>query len=163
MTILYEYQVDAALECGCDNCLDAVDEYYQDLPYPTEPYPTEPQQCAPTPIEGNSQFATGKPTTLKDIPYAGAAPASVDATLAERDARYGAFATQATIAQGIKEAFQYDTSKWETLDNDMRESLDMIASKIARILNGDPTYADSWHDIVGYAKLIEDRLNKENV
>ena len=27
-----------------------------------------------------------------------------------------------------------------------------------KILNGDPNYVDNWHDIIGYAKLIEDRL-----
>jgi len=35
----------------------------------------------------------------------------------------------------------------------------MILHKIARIVNGDPDYTDSWHDIAGYAKLVEDRLN----
>lgn len=31
----------------------------------------------------------------------------------------------------------------------------MIQHKIGRILNGDPAYADSWHDIAGYATLVE--------
>ena len=35
----------------------------------------------------------------------------------------------------------------------------MILHKIGRILNGDPNYADSWHDIAGYAKLVEDELS----
>ena len=30
--------------------------------------------------------------------------------------------------------------------------------KIGRILNGDPNYHDSWHDIVGYSKLTADEL-----
>jgi hypothetical protein len=30
--------------------------------------------------------------------------------------------------------------------------------KVARILNGDPDYADSWRDIIGYARLVEKRL-----
>jgi len=34
----------------------------------------------------------------------------------------------------------------------------MICHKISRIVNGDPNYKDSWHDIIGYAKLIEDKL-----
>jgi hypothetical protein len=34
----------------------------------------------------------------------------------------------------------------------------MIAHKIARIINGDETYSDSWADIAGYAKLVADRL-----
>lgn len=34
-----------------------------------------------------------------------------------------------------------------------QESLDMIANKISRILNGDCYYDDSWRDISGYATL----------
>ena len=37
----------------------------------------------------------------------------------------------------------------------------MIQHKIARILNGDLRYADSWHDIAGYATLVDKRLNGE--
>jgi hypothetical protein len=29
---------------------------------------------------------------------------------------------------------------------------------MGRILAGNPSHADHWHDIQGYAKLIEDRL-----
>jgi hypothetical protein len=39
-----------------------------------------------------------------------------------------------------------------------KESLEMIASKIARIVCGDSNHHDSWHDIGGYAKLVADRL-----
>jgi hypothetical protein len=35
-----------------------------------------------------------------------------------------------------------------------RESLDMIATKIARIVCGDPDELDSWVDIGGYAELV---------
>ena len=34
----------------------------------------------------------------------------------------------------------------------------MIQHKIARILNGDPNWKDTWDDIAGYAKLIGDKL-----
>jgi hypothetical protein len=51
-----------------------------------------------------------------------------------------------------------DSDGWQRLEADQQESLHMIANKISRILNGDPDYIDSWHDIVGYAQLIEDRL-----
>lgn len=36
----------------------------------------------------------------------------------------------------------------------------MIFQKISRIVNGDPDYADNWHDIQGYARLVEERLQK---
>lgn len=45
--------------------------------------------------------------------------------------------------------------------SDMREALDMICHKMARILNGDPNYRDSWVDIAGYAMLVANRLAEE--
>jgi hypothetical protein len=44
------------------------------------------------------------------------------------------------------------------LEDDQIEALDMIASKIARIVNGNPDHVDSWVDIAGYAQLVADRL-----
>ena len=82
----------------------------------------------------------------------------VDKTLEERGKRYGKFTGHAAITQDIKSVMM-GTSKWYTLKPDQKEALDMIAHKIGRILNGDPDYHDSWHDIAGYAKLVEDRLN----
>ncbi len=37
----------------------------------------------------------------------------------------------------------------------------MIFHKIARIINGDPNYADSWVDIAGYATLVANRLENK--
>jgi hypothetical protein len=85
---------------------------------------------------------------------------TIDDTLAERGSRYGSFDEHARITQGIKQAM-IDSPNWPVLDCDMREALEMIAHKVGRILNGDPFYHDSWHDIVGYAKLVADRLEPE--
>jgi hypothetical protein len=52
-----------------------------------------------------------------------------------------------------------DSPNWGDLTDDKREALEMIAHKIGRILNGDPEYKDSWHDIIGYARLVEDTLS----
>jgi hypothetical protein len=84
----------------------------------------------------------------------------VDATLAERGARYGTFVGHAKITQELKRAiFRHmdNVSKVEP-DADQLEALEMICHKIGRIVNGDPDYADSWIDIAGYAKLVADRL-----
>jgi len=81
----------------------------------------------------------------------------VDATLNERGKRYGSFYANADTAQLLKQAMQ-SLDGWERLQVDQCEALQMIAHKIARILNGDPNYADSWVDIAGYAKLVADRL-----
>ena len=83
-------------------------------------------------------------------------------TLAVRETRYGEYLAVAAIAQNIKFVMQ-QTANWNKLAPDQMESLDMIANKIGRILNGDPNYDDSWHDIAGYATLVADRLRKSQV
>ena len=83
--------------------------------------------------------------------------AAIEATLAERGERYGTFTGHAAITQDLKDVM-HDAPKWQALDPDQREALEMVAHKVGRILNGDPNYHDSWHDIVGYAKLVADRL-----
>jgi len=81
----------------------------------------------------------------------------IDATLAERGSRYGDFSEHARIAQNLQDAMRA-TAGWRRLDPVKRQALTVIADKIARVLSGDPEYADNWHDIQGYAKLVEDRL-----
>jgi hypothetical protein len=80
----------------------------------------------------------------------------VERILAKRNTRYGNFKDVAQVAQEMKNAIRMCNNS--ELEDDQIEALDMIASKIARILNGDPNYADSWIDIAGYATLVADRL-----
>lgn len=82
---------------------------------------------------------------------------SIEATLTERGSRYGSFVGHARITQNIKDAMK-DSPNWNTLSPSQKECLEMIAHKAGRILNGDPNYHDSWHDIVGYTKLVADEL-----
>ena len=82
--------------------------------------------------------------------------------LAERSNRYGMFKDHAGISQSMK-GLMCSRPGWDRLADDQRESLEMIAHKIARILNGDPDYADSWTDIAGYATLIVRRLEGDPV
>lgn len=81
----------------------------------------------------------------------------VEKTLSERGQRYGDFTDHASICQSIKRVMM-NTPGWKRLNDVQRQALDVIADKQARILSGDPDYADNWHDIQGYAKLVEDRL-----
>jgi len=81
-------------------------------------------------------------------------------TLKERGSRYGSFEEQGRIEQNIKQAF-HDSPNWGLLAPDSKSALEMIATKISRILKGDPEFHDSWHDIVGYAKLVADRIDAE--
>lgn len=86
---------------------------------------------------------------------------AVDDTLDQREKTYGSFTGHSNISQALKSQMKC-TNGWSRLQPDQRESLEMIQHKIARILNGDPCYIDSWHDIQGYAKLVEDRLLKDS-
>lgn len=83
---------------------------------------------------------------------------TVDTTVEERGSRYGAFKDGADIMQSLKTVMR-DTPNWSSLTPSQREALEMIQHKIGRILNGDPNYTDSWHDIQGYARLVEEELN----
>ena len=85
----------------------------------------------------------------------------VDAVLDERGARYGDYDKQAMIGQQLKGVVSSHLRIGELIYEDycvVSEALDMICVKMARILNGDPTYADNWVDIAGYAKLVADYL-----
>ena len=87
------------------------------------------------------------------------ADTNVDAILNERASTYGRFVDVAEIAQEIKATIRIgDTNRSEELPADQIEALDMIASKIGRILGGDSNYTDSWIDIAGYATLVADRI-----
>lgn len=87
---------------------------------------------------------------------------AVNDTLQERGSRYGDFTDHARIAQQLQDVMRSHQFGWAGLDPVKRQALSVIADKIARILNGDPEYGDNWHDIQGYARLVEERLIKEN-
>jgi len=113
----------------------------------------------PCPECGQSMFHTSQCSRLPLEPEGVGVPVH-DATrevLAERGARYGRFDSHAAIAQRLK-ADMAVTPNWGRLAPDQREALEMIQHKVARILNGDPDYEDSWRDIAGYATLVADRL-----
>ena len=84
----------------------------------------------------------------------------IDETLSKRGSRYGEFSEHARITQNIKDAMR-DSPNWDSLTPAMKEALEMNAHKTGRILNGDPDYKDSWHDIIGYTKLVERDLTDD--
>ena len=82
---------------------------------------------------------------------------SVTETLEQREQRYGDYTELAMVAQALKQTMR-ECEGWQRLAPYQKQSLEAIQDKIARILNGDPKYADNWHDIGGYAALVEERL-----
>lgn len=81
-------------------------------------------------------------------------------TLNERDATYGKFEDVAACSVELKEVI-ISHHKTSTLSCSQVEALSMICSKIARIVCGDPNFKDNWHDIAGYATLVEMELSNE--
>lgn len=96
---------------------------------------------------------------IGDVVECGEAQDEIRATLAQRGERYGEFPDFASISQQLKNV-AHGAPNWAAIPDDCREAVDMILHKISRVLNGDPNYADNWHDIQGYAKLVENRINE---
>lgn len=82
---------------------------------------------------------------------------NVSDTLEERGKKYGSYSDVAATAQSLKDIVR-SAKSWGNMEDQMKESMDMICNKLARIVNGNPYYKDSWHDIAGYATLVEDCL-----
>ena len=78
--------------------------------------------------------------------------------LNERESQYGSFADNARLAQKIKSAYRA-AAGYETMTFVQCESIDMIAAKLARLINGDHTHRDSWDDIKGYVQLVIDEID----
>ncbi|MFU2382518.1 MAG: hypothetical protein ACM685_23205 [Enterobacteriaceae bacterium] len=106
---------------------------------------------------GDIVIAHREPVTDDDL---NGRASSTEALITERGSRYGKFKYGADIMQSLKDTMR-DVDGWNTLTASQKEALDMIQHKIGRILNGDPTYDDSWKDIAGYATLIVNELNGE--
>ena len=81
----------------------------------------------------------------------------VAAVLEARGRVYGDFRTQTEVAQSLKQTIR-GSKGWWGLESDQREALEMICTKISRIMMGDPNHIDSWRDISGYAELVTARL-----
>lgn len=85
---------------------------------------------------------------------------SINETLEQRGARYGEFSEVAETTYQLQEALK--RSQPSSMTSSQIIALDMICNKMARIVNGDPSYIDNWHDIAGYATLVEQELNITN-
>ena len=80
---------------------------------------------------------------------------TIEEILKERGDRYNTYGTYkdfSVLAQRLKNSLRSHTG-WNEKPAEVRESLDMLCHKMARIVNGDHTYQDNWDDIEGYSKL----------
>lgn len=77
--------------------------------------------------------------------------------LEQRQKTHGEFSDHALITQQLKDVMR-STAGWTGLNAPMRESLEMVAHKIGRILAGNAYEPDHWLDIQGYAALVHARV-----
>lgn len=77
---------------------------------------------------------------------------SIEDTLNERENTHGDFRVTASIAQDLKDGLRAREG-WAALSWNQREAVDLICTKLARIISGNPYEADHWRDIAGYATL----------
>jgi hypothetical protein len=68
---------------------------------------------------------------------------------------HGKYSDVSTIAQTLKDIVR-SSPNWLSLTDKQAESLEMICSKISRIVSGDPSQQDHWVDVAGYALLAID-------
>jgi hypothetical protein len=110
---------------------------------------------------GNSiESVPTQPTVSSSINNQPVTQIHTEDLLKERGGRYGKFTDHAFVTQALLGFVGNELERRDKqLQSDQKEALHMIFHKIGRIVNGDPNYSDSWHDIAGYAKLVADRLD----
>lgn len=82
---------------------------------------------------------------------------NINAILDERQHTHGDYTEHARITQQTKDVWRHSDG-WERLDACQRETLEMIAHKVGRILAGSPVHKDHWDDIAGYSVLVSNRI-----
>ena len=86
----------------------------------------------------------------------------INTIMEERGSSYGDFGSQAMCAQTLKQILHGHAHRHGVdLSGEQKEAIDMMATKLSRIVNGDPNKVDSWRDVEGYAKIIADRLEEQ--
>jgi len=64
----------------------------------------------------------------------------------------GSFAATSTMSQTLKDVMR-SSPNWDQLSDSQKESLELIAQRVARVLIGDKDYREHWNDVAGYAML----------
>jgi hypothetical protein len=107
--------------------------------------------------ESEAEFGT--PCTNECGPKPEPEVSGVGKVLDARAEQYGSFMQSSDTVVRIKSIMHNAVARNNVhLYPDQLQALDMIATKISRIVHGNPNHLDSWIDIAGYATLVADRL-----
>jgi len=86
---------------------------------------------------------------------------TIEELLKSREETYGRFEEFAAYAVDLKRVLRNSPTFSQNMPAYQTEALELIAHKIARILNSpECIYSDSWRDIAGYAMLVVNELNR---
>jgi hypothetical protein len=80
-------------------------------------------------------------------------------TVKDRGVTHGDFHTQSNCTENIARCVR-NSRNYGDLPTYAKHALEMVSVKLGRILSGDWSYVDHWHDIAGYASLVEQELTK---
>lgn len=116
----------------CSTCAT----HYELEPYSGPPKTCKKYDCELIPVQAK----------MYDLPSTGRDP-----LLTKREKTHGNFLVTARVAQELKNATH--VGSYLLKDKRQREAVDMICTKLARILSGNCAVKDHWDDIAGYAKL----------
>ena len=120
-----------------------------------EPKPEPEVEAAATTIRPSYDPEAGEYVVVEGAKNA----QEIDAILGKRGEQYGSFMHSADTVVRIKGIMHNVLARNAVhLYPDQLQALDMIATKISRIVHGNPNHLDSWIDIAGYAQLVADRL-----
>lgn len=78
--------------------------------------------------------------------------------LEQRERTHGDYYEVARVSQALKEALRFGPIN--EVPKLHRESLEMICTKMARIVCGDHNEPDHWTDISGYSQLVLNNIKK---
>lgn len=104
----------------------------------------------------NDQYAEIEQVRRSHCEASETADPTIKETLSQRQSQYGSFEDVATATQDLLKILEKTGLK--SLPSMHKEALHMICSKMVRIVNGDHNFIESWHDIAGYATLMENEL-----
>lgn len=85
----------------------------------------------------------------------------VEKLLRERGRTHGVWSETAEVSQGMKAALRF-SGRWDSLPETVREALDMMCVKMARIVCGDWANRDHWADCEGYSRLVSRGLRPKS-
>ena len=91
---------------------------------------------------------------------------NISTILSQRGSRYGSYKNVALVSQRLKDAIDsgilLSGKNHKDIPEYIRESLDMICNKLARIACGDVKYLENYKDICGYSQLVIDELSSKD-